>query len=200
MTVNTIHASGIMARLKAATRPEHDALEAALGLVGGGLTRDGYRRMLVQFYGYYRPLESAVQTVSGWGGGGLDLGARRKTQLIGADLTALGVNSLEAISLCSALPRVDTPAACFGCLYVMEGATLGGQVVSRHIRATLGVTPESGGRFFHGYGDRTGEMWRAFGAVLVGFAADDNTQATIVAAAVATFQTLRHWCEGGHSA
>jgi heme oxygenase len=53
---------------------------------------------------------------------------------------------------------------------VLEGATHGGQFISKHTLALLGVTPETAGRFFHGYGERTGAMWRTFGAALTGFA------------------------------
>ena len=68
------------------------------------------------------------------------------------------------------LPRVDSVAAAFTCLYVTEGATLGHQVTSRHVRQTIGMTPETRGRFFHGYGDWTGIMWQTFGTALAAFA------------------------------
>ena len=64
----------------------------------------------------------------------------------------------DAANVETALQRIPTPnsdSLAFGCLYVMEGATLGGQVIGRHVRQTLGVTPETGGRFHAAYGDRT---------------------------------------------
>ena len=44
---------GFLARLKAQTRPEHEAIEAALGLMGDGLTTDMYRYTLERFYGFF---------------------------------------------------------------------------------------------------------------------------------------------------
>ena len=56
----------ILARLKAETRADHDAIEAALDLTGSALTRVGYRRRLERFLGFYaRP-----RPASGRSGGG----------------------------------------------------------------------------------------------------------------------------------
>ena len=63
----------------------------------------------------------------------------------------------------------------------------------------LGVTPEAGGRFFHGYGPRTGEMWQAFRSALAGPAATTESQHEVVAAAAATFRALHRWCRHGRS-
>ena len=57
--------SPILSRLRAETRAEHDAIEAVLDLTGDGLTRDGYRRILERFYGFYAPLEPAIWAVAG---------------------------------------------------------------------------------------------------------------------------------------
>lgn len=189
----------ILARLRDQTRTEHDAIEAALGLMAASLTLDTYRRTLERFYGYYRPVEEAVHAAGGWDSRGLDLGEWRKTPLLEADLLVLGVDTPQRLPLCLQLPSIVSAAGAFGALYVMEGATLGGQFISRHTRQTLGVTPEAGGRFFYGYGDRTGEMWQTFRAALVAFAATEEIQNGVVEAAVETFRTLREWCQGGRS-
>lgn len=188
-------AANVLARLKAETRADHDAIEAALNLAGGSLTRDRYRRVLRRFHGFYRPLEAGIWALGGWTARGLDPPERAKTPLLEADLRALGEGDPGRLPVCTDLPPHGTAAQAFGCLYVLEGATLGGQVISRHVREALGVTPEAGGRFFHGYGDRTGAMWQAFRAALVAFAARE-TEDEIVAAAAATFRTLHRWCEG----
>ncbi|QJW92962.1 bacteriophytochrome heme oxygenase BphO [Frigoriglobus tundricola] len=185
--------SNLLVRLRSETRSEHDAVEAALDL--GGLTRERYDHFLKRFFGFYRPIEDAIGSVGGWADRGLDLERRRKAPLLEADLRALGVDAPDRLPVCPDPPRLDTPAACFGCLYVLEGATLGGQVISRHISGTLGIGSETGGRFFHGYGERTGEMWRSFGTALVAFAATREIEDRVVAAARETFRALRSWCQ-----
>lgn len=183
-------------RLRSETRLEHEAVEETLGLADPGVTRDLYCLRLKQFYGFYCPIEERLAQVDGWEGRGVDLDARRKTSLLRADLAALGAEPTERIPLCPRLPPLDDAAAGFGCLYVLEGATLGGQIISRHIKSTLGITPESGGSFFRGYGERTGEMWQSFRTALAAFPVDVDADRRILASAVATFRELRRWCEG----
>lgn len=47
-----------------------------------------------------------------------------------------------------------------GVMYVIEGSALGGQVVSRHLRDKLGITPDQGGEFFFGDGPGTFARWK----------------------------------------
>lgn len=185
--------AGILTRLKFETRPEHEAIEAALGLTDRTLTHAAYRRTLERFYGFYRPLEVELQATLGLAGHRLDLTERLKTPFLDADLRALGVESPELLPVCTSRPVVTDAADCFGCLYVLEGSTLGGQLISRHVREALGVTPETGGRYFYGYGDRTGQMWQRFRAAVTGFVVSPAVQDAAVAAAKDTFQKLHRW-------
>ena len=186
----------VLARLRAETRPHHDAVEETLDLTSEALDRDAYRRTLELFYGFYRPLEEGLRAVGGWVERGLDVTERSKTPLLEADLQTLGVADPGILRVCTDLPPHATVAAAFGCLYVLEGATLGGQVISRALRKSLGVTPETGGRFFHGYGDRTGPMWQAFRTALTAAVTPADAD-EVVAAAKDTFLKLHHWTVTG---
>ena len=53
--------STILGRLRLETRGEHDAVERVLDLMGSSLTESIYRQRLVQLYGFYGPLEAALQ-------------------------------------------------------------------------------------------------------------------------------------------
>ena len=182
----------LLTRLRAETRTEHEAIEAVLGLMDNRLSRERYQFVLERFYGFYRPLEPAIGDVGGWSGRGLDLDARRKSPWLEADLRALGCNRTK-LDLCTDLPPHDTPAECFGCMYVLEGSTLGGQIISRHVREVLGVTPEAGGRFYDGYSDRTGEMWQSFRSALTRFVVSSDDHDVAIHAAKETFQKLNRW-------
>ena len=195
--------STILSRLRLETRGNHDAVEGVLDLMSAALTRDTYRHRLVQFYGFYGPLEAALRTRSARPDDRRDLATTRlamlstrlnKTALLTQDLHYLGVLT-DALPLCCQLPLLETEADILGCLYVMEGATLGGRMITQHVRATLGITPATGGSFFDGYGDDTGKMWQAMRQLLVKAATDTQTENTIVANAIATFACLRCWCE-----
>lgn len=193
MNIESMSASvSVLTRLKTETRPQHDAIEAALDLTSETLTLDAYRRLVERFHGFYLPLEAGLLKIGGWTERGLDLTDRQKTRHLQIDLQVLGVNP-EILPFCTDLPPHGTVAEAFGCLYVLEGATLGGQVISQLLRNRLGATPESGGLFFHGYGDRTGAMWQAFRAVLTASVVKPCEADEAVAAAKETFLKLQHW-------
>ena len=161
--MTTFITSGILGRLATETRTEHEAIERVLDLTGEALTLARYRERLEWLYGFYRPVEARLHPIPG-----LALHERRKAPLLEVDLRAL--EAPWPLPTCPELPPLRTAIERFGCLYVLEGATLGGRVIGRHVWRRLAITPQTGGRFFHGYGRRTAEMWQAFRAALVAFA------------------------------
>ena len=190
----------ILVRLRNETRPEHDAIEAALDLMTPGLSRTVYGQQLARFYGFYQPLENSLARLVNWSEFGLDFHLRRKTALLADDLNYLGIDAGATLPVCLTLPPLTSVAAGFGCAYVLEGATLGGQLISWHVTHTLGLNGLQGARFFNCYGDRTGMMWKAFRAALVGFAVSPAAKNEVVASAIATFDSLRCWCLAGKPA
>jgi len=203
---SSVAPSSILSRLRLETRGEHEAVEQVLDLMGASLTPEGYRHRLAQFHGFYAPLEKALLArgegkASQAGEWALSPATRsalvarlNKTALLRQDLQHLGART-EALPLCRDLPPLGTQPEILGCLYVMEGATLGGRMITQHIRAALGITPTTGGSFFEGYGDDTGKMWQGMRQLLVSGSLDTQTENQIVANAIATFACLRRWCE-----
>ena len=195
--------SNILTRLRAETRGEHDAVERVLDLMSPALTAGAYKNKLAQFYGFYGPLEAALQTRCALPEDCLAPGPSQlatllprlnKTALLRQDLQDPGVLT-DALPLCRRLPSTHTEAEVLGCLYVMEGATLGGRMITQHVRAMFGITPTTGGSFFDGYAGNTGTMWQSMRHLLVRCASDTQTEDAIVANAIATFARLRAWCE-----
>lgn len=192
--------SSVLQRLKAATRAEHDAIETALDLMAPGLSLADYHRRLQRYHGFYAAIEPRLAAAADWSHWHLNMTARAKTAWLAADLASLGDAAdpggiaVRSLPLCSDLPQLDTAAAAFGCMYVLEGATLGGRVISRHIERVLGLDAPHGARFFQGYGEQTGSMWKTFRAALSAFAEEPNNEDKVVASAIATFTALRAWC------
>jgi heme oxygenase len=186
----------ILGVLREKTRAEHQAIEASLAvLMSQALTREAYEEVLKRFYGFYASVEHALARTIGLDGAGIALEPRAKAPLLAIDLRFFQVDPM-IVPRCADHVRVDSVAAALGSMYVLEGASLGGQIISRRLRTTIGVTPETGGRFFHGYGERTGEMWSAFGEALSAYSSRERqTERQIVEAAKATFRDLRGWCE-----
>lgn len=102
----------------------------------------------------------------------------------------LGVEPCDRVA---PAPVVASGCAALGILYVFEGATLGGRVVERHVSHRLRVTPDNGIEFFHGYGERTAEMWRLFGHELNRWVALHGSSDEIVSGAVMCFTALEQW-------
>lgn len=195
--------STILTRLRLNTRGEHEAVERVLDLMSPALTKGAYRHKLVQFYGFYSPLEAALQVRCALPEDFLAPGISQlakllprlnKTALLRQDLQCLGVLT-DALPLCRRLPAIHTEAEVLGCMYVMEGATLGGRMITQHVLETFGITPTTGCSFFDGYAGDTGRMWQAMRHVLVSCSSDTRTEDAIVANAIATFARLRAWCD-----
>lgn len=196
----------ILSRLRLETRGEHEAVERVLDLMSTSLTRQGYRERLEQFHGFYAPLEIALRDrldEKGGPSGELFFSPATRSALVERfnktahlrqDLHYLGVME-ETLPHCRDLPPLRTEADVLGCVYVMEGATLGGRMITQHVQATLGITPTTGGSFFEGYGDDTGRKWQAMRQMLVNGSPDIDTENDIVTNAITTFACLRSWCE-----
>jgi heme oxygenase (biliverdin-IX-beta and delta-forming) len=141
--------------------------------------------------GVYAPLEQALASAPGLAGALPDHAQRRKLPLLDADLRDLGVDP-ATIADCPATPHADTTARVLGLAYVMEGATLGGTHIRRHVRAHVPPPAPGACRFLSPYGDRTGAMWRAFQAAL---ARHDGDRDEVLRAADETFATLESWLD-----
>lgn len=204
--------------LKQRTRPQHESIERNLDLLDGTTTLTQYRALLGAFYGFYAPLEARIANTIAATQLDFDYEPRRKTPNLHADLSALGLDSAQIarLPLCANLPDVSNAARVFGYLYVAEGSTLGGQIISRHFAQALGVSMENDGAFFQAHGAQTGAMWREFQYSIERFAqgetqfgrigesvahetavseitTDETTENEIVAAACETFSCLETW-------
>ena len=148
-------------------------------------------------YGFYKPLEAALAPWKSfvWSESESASAGREKTPLLMRDLCALSAgDALEAIPLCPETPRLETLAQALGCLYVLEGATLGGQIIGRHLQTVHGIGPDNGAAFFGGYGPETGRRWKDFGQVITRHAEREDCPAEqIIAAARETFSRYEAW-------
>jgi heme oxygenase len=185
----------ILVQIKERTQPHHERVEANLGVMDPGLTRAGYRVLLARFRGFHHPVERRLDVLAPWAALGLEAAERRKTPWIDADLRALGMDgeAIARLPVCSALPALETVGHALGSLYVLEGATLGGAFISRHLARTLGVDAASGGAFFASYGERRGPMWKSFGRALERYVEGRGGEEEILAGACDTFIRLDHW-------
>lgn len=187
--------SAILARLKRETQAEHAAIELRVDLPRRTRSAGEYGRLLARFWGFYAPIEERLAARPEWKRYGIDLRPRLKAPALARDLRALGwpADTLAALPRCRDLPAIDSFPRALGCLYVLEGATLGGQLIAREARQALGLSAERGCAFFLSYGENVGRMWRAFRALLTQAAAAEADDAEIVCGARATFAAFDRW-------
>lgn len=180
--------------LKTETRSLHSQLEAQVDILSRLQSPQAYKQLLKAFYGFYAPIESRLgecelQFV------GLDMTLRRKVPLLLDDLRYWNV-PVDSVPRASVLPHITTASESLGCLYVVEGATLGSQIIKRLLVEHLGVASENGGAFFNAYGDRVRGMWEEFRQKLSLYASTyPGERGTIIAAAQETFVKLGAWFE-----
>lgn len=172
--------SGAMAALRAATAERHRRLEDQLHLLADDLSADRWTRTLVGMLGVVEPLEAALDEVppplDDWP-------ERRRASLLRAD-----AGDPDDVAPCDVLPAVTSPERALGCLYVLEGSTLGGRVVASHVSRVLG--PDAGTRWFAAYGPDVRRRWSAFGAAAEARCTDLDEMAD---AACGTFDAFLRW-------
>jgi heme oxygenase len=146
-------------RLKLETAAEHEALEQEMmPLLRGANSVKSYAQLLQGMYRFLAPLEQQahqkidIDTLP-------DLESRRGTHWMAKDLQALGEEALSAGN--SEVPEVLSGADAWGAFYLLEGSTLGGQMITKILQKQL---PEEARQlaYFGGYGAQTGSMWKAF--------------------------------------
>lgn len=192
-----VGAPSLLEALRTGTALLHVALEKRLPFFSETLDAEGYRRLLQAYYGFYKPMEAALYD-SDLIPEGFDTVLRVKTPTLVSDLHALGLDNrtIDALPRCCELPTFALPAACLGALYVLEGATLGGQVLRREMAKRLDVDAENGGAFLNVYGAETGRRWKDFLEYLGYQALDTPAKQHAVDAACSTFSCFEQWLDG----
>jgi len=123
-----------------------------------------FRALLERLYGLYAPQESVLIPAVRRYLDGYSYDPRRDR--LKADLRTLGYDDEDL----EALPRVSKDAVVepgngfetCGCLYVIEGAELGGSVLRRHFEKTLREETLKADAYYRDRPDETRERWTAF--------------------------------------
>jgi heme oxygenase len=178
----------LFARLKSGTEQQHREIEAVVDPMHTFASLPAYKAHLLNAWQFHASLEAELGGLD-WSGPGIDFVERRKIPLLEQDLQALGLSRPSPDNE-QRQPAATDLSYALGCLYVLEGATLGGQIISRHL-ATLGIGPANGGLFFNGYGARTGEMWKSFQVKAVEYCVSDDQIEAAVNGARWTFGHFR---------
>lgn len=181
----------VMSRLKHETAAEHEAIEAVANLVRPDLSLAEYRRYLEKSYGFHLVIEAALWRFGVWGALGLSPLDRAKLRFLARDLALL--DGSMPVPLCTTPPSLRGLEEAVGAAYVIEGSTLGGRVIARHVEQRFGPSvPRS---FLECYGARSAEQWKSFRVALARFATTREIEERVVAGAKETFRAFTRWLE-----
>lgn len=180
--------------LKEQTRAQHEQLERVAPLPA---SRAGYVTRLAAFFGFVAPWERAL--AAALPPGDPIRAGRAKTAWLEEDLEFFGIDAAQRTRLprVAELPSLASRPQILGAAYVLEGSTLGGQIILRHLESTLGLVDGRGCAFFRSYGAQVGTQWQAFRAELLR-ASSPAHDPVIVAAARDTFTLLHRWFSQPH--
>jgi heme oxygenase len=183
--------------LKVKTQPLHDRIEQSLNLFERVRTPHDHLAILEKHYGFLKPIEFRLaqipEVVSVF-----DFEQRLKIPMLLKDFEyfELRESQIAQIPICP-LTQLSAPfdlSVAVGVLYVLEGSTLGGRIITEQFSQRLGLTAQQGLRFYASYGDQLGPMWRNFRA---GVEMLDHKEAlaseTTVNSAISTFEILIEW-------
>ena len=182
----------ILARLKSRTAHQHQQTEDGVDLLSESFSLADYKELLAKFYAFYQSFETKMIRAIADFEVDFDYAERLNAPKLLSDLKSLGMSDTEisAIKSFEDLPALDSPEEIFGALYVVEGSTLGGQVISRHLKEKFDLDETDGVAFFSGYGKETGKMWNAFREKITEFAETARDQEAIIKSANQTFEKI----------
>jgi heme oxygenase len=179
--------------LRTGTAAEHESLERSLDLLAPDLDRGRLTDVLTRMHGFWRAAEAGLDD---WAARfpadaeTLTWSARRRAGLFAADLDTLGATPADDAPRLAPVAGTDQA---LGRLYVLEGSTLGGTFIDRHLAALPGL----GGlrlRAFSPYGAETGAMWHAFRHATRDRVAQGGDPDVMLEAGTSTFRSLAEWC------
>lgn len=181
-----------MQRLKEETAQAHRETEQfsrGEEIMSRRLNKAGYIDILLKNYQLHQHFEPALLAMEGlnnlFAG---QLKERMRTESLQADLRAMNA---EYQPFEGELPLPQSIAQALGCMYVLEGSTLGGAVILRQLQQIPVINEFAAFSFYGFYGKELGKKWQEFGGILTNFAQDAAKEEEVVAFAKTTFEAAR---------
>jgi heme oxygenase len=190
----------IMAHLKIATQQQHLQTEQVYSmkrLFADDYTLAEYSQHLQKMYGYFSVIDPFIlQILRSENLQHFSFNSFKQTWLK-QDLYHLGLseNDLAILPQISVPTYINTPSQALGVCYVLEGSSLGNQVIFKQLSQHFAEIAADKLRFYQGHGQQTRSKWQQFGELLnhqFANAEPIEIQAAITAAQV-TFDSLTTW-------
>ncbi|MDO5510556.1 MAG: biliverdin-producing heme oxygenase [Weeksellaceae bacterium] len=157
--------------LKQETKNLHDLLESKMlveHIMARSLSRQQFGHILQTHFVVHQHIEPKIKAMfSGELQERLKWDARAKTPLLQQELIENQLSQPDPIDFETHINNTDQA---LGAMYVLEGATLGGQIIQRSLRMNSNFA-ENKFPYYNIYGGDTGQKWKEFLGIL-----EENTQ------------------------
>ncbi|MGB0524939.1 MAG: biliverdin-producing heme oxygenase [Flammeovirgaceae bacterium] len=196
-------AISVMEKLKVATSRLHQNVEtlAHVGeIMSGTLSLESYHKLIVKNYIFHMIVEEAIiKALSEFELQKIQFMERRKIGYLYEDLSeqyafekqTAFVNALEEeIQSKSHLYRIQNLFEAIGALYVLEGATLGGNIIKRELSKNHSIVKHTSFHYYGCYGKKQAFMWKSFREQAENIVQDATAEEYAINAAKKTFQFM----------
>ncbi|WP_421939745.1 biliverdin-producing heme oxygenase [Pedobacter sp.] len=181
--------------LRKETANKHQELESLMfvnEIMNHSLSIEDYKTLLTINYIIHQKLENLLANMLDADlAGQLEMKSRFKLAALEQDLNYWQIDNLSLPGLDFELfiPQKNN-AAVLGALYVLEGATLGGNVIKKHIMANPAFKGHEAGLNYYGvYGNELSTKWKAF-VSLLNESVSEADYKSCIESANSTFQNL----------
>ena len=178
-------------QIKQLTKEAHQELEGVVVRQLKAIKEEkDYAQLLGKFYGFFHPLERALDKFLN------DTNVpfyhqRRRSSIILDDLRHLNVVDSE-LAIATELPKIDNEYKALGSFYVLEGSTQGGTIIAnmliKHSRM-----PAEAVNFFNAYKEKEKNMWQSFREKLDEIPFGSKEAEEVIQAANETFEKFHSW-------
>ncbi|MCL6258465.1 biliverdin-producing heme oxygenase [Aquiflexum sp. TKW24L] len=178
--------------LRALTAECHKQLETnklSLALLSDHVNESIYHNYLIRLYGFVKGFEQFMYPI-------LpphfkNVSERKKAHFIEEDLENYGAAYNKNTFLSESFFKETYPDiyGAAGALYVLEGSTLGGQIIVKHLQKKL-TSGFVNSAYFAAYKQKTGSMWKEFLQQLTTLPPSVLEEKQIIAGAIITFRII----------
>ncbi len=188
-----VQSSPFLQKLRYSTAASHHALEqnaCSISLMSNAVTLEHYVVYLNCLLPFVKGFEE--QVFPGLEPYITDLDERRKLHLLCSDLRLSEVTEQVDQSFNEAFFMHHYPdkASRLGGMYVLEGSTLGGKIITKHLQQSLGEKVAGKTTYLNPYGEQAGSRWKNFLQLLQNAANESDNETAIITGALSTFSIL----------
>lgn len=178
-------------KLKEETKSAHQNVEKVLIQELKALSsKQDYANLLNRLYHFYVSVEKQLHDIIDTNTIP-DIEKRKHVHRIVQDIKSIDY-SIQNQGNFQAPLNIPSLSHALGTLYVIEGSTLGGQIISKMLQKQLNLKDDSAISYFKSYGDKTALMWQDF-KIYISALEEHINENDMIAGAKNTFKSLENW-------